>query len=137
MMPRYYQAFDPRPQGVGIARAGLTDALARWGVPQLREMAGLLVSEAVTNAIAHARTRLIVDVAWDGGTLRVEVTDSSPQLPELDADREFGAGGLGLQLIDALSDAWGSLMTANASGSNSSTRDREVPTAAWLPGAPG
>ena len=98
------------PQSVkapGLARS----ALRRWIVDtgctdEFVEDAALLVSEAVTNAVLHARSapRLFATIA--DGQLRIEVHDTSHEPPVL---RAPGAtvGGKGLRIIAAAADAWG------------------------------
>lgn len=112
----------------GAARRFLRGALAEWAAGGLPEAAGLeerlmddgtlLVSELVTNAVVHAGTtvelvcRLDTRESPPGVVIEVsdhhparmlrEDGDSCPQEP--DDDRE---GGRGLQLVAALSDAWG------------------------------
>jgi serine phosphatase RsbU (regulator of sigma subunit)/anti-sigma regulatory factor (Ser/Thr protein kinase) len=74
----------------------------------VRDTALLLVTELVTNAARHAGGDLRVRAGVRTDVLLVEVSDASPQLPELAAlprwDRESGRG---LVLIDALADRWG------------------------------
>lgn len=78
---------------------------------QLTDVAELVLSELVTNAVAHARVpgRLIaVRLELLGGELRIEVHDASSDRPVLlpwpDDDIESGRG---LRLVQTLSNAWG------------------------------
>ena len=77
------------------------DMLAVWNADELTEVAELLTSELVANAVRHAMTAVDLDVSWDDPTLRVEVRDGSPDLPVI---REVpGAdGGYGLRIVGAL-----------------------------------
>ena len=73
----------------------------------------LIVSELVTNSIVHTRSGLdggtvTVALAGDECRARVEVTDDgSPELPRVRAVDFSAESGRGLQLVDALADAWG------------------------------
>ena len=96
----------PELTSVPAARRWLT---ARLGsVPEeLRRTVALLTSELVTNAVLHAATALTVSVRVDGGRVRVEVADGSPQVPSL---KEYGldaATGRGLTVLTTLADEWG------------------------------
>lgn len=65
--------------------------------------AALLTSELVANAVTHAGGACSLDATWVGSALRVEVQDTSPELPVL-GTREILSG---LQLVDALARRWG------------------------------
>ncbi len=69
----------------------------------------LAASEVVTNAVVH--TAVTVDVTMrlhvDGAVMCFEVQDAEPGAPRL-RDRDDGApGGLGLHIVDTLSERWG------------------------------
>lgn len=67
----------------------------------------LLTSELVTNAVRHAPPPLDLVLQHGEPGIRVEVTDSSPDIPynpRPDLDHE---GGRGLWLIEILADRWG------------------------------
>lgn len=80
--------------------------LGSWRNEAARDTAVLLPSEIVTNAIrhAHGETILIIVTTMDHH-LRAEVHDESASLPIPRPSDE--TGGLGLKLIDQLSDQWG------------------------------
>src|SRR5688572_6955450 len=67
----------------------------------------LLVSEAVTNAVLHARSDLRLSVEDFGTSVRVEVADSSPATPRMHRYGTDSATGRGLRLIDRLAQHWG------------------------------
>jgi anti-sigma regulatory factor (Ser/Thr protein kinase) len=99
---------DPVPASVGIARSLVRDSLAGFD-SDAREVALLLTSELVTNAILHARTPLQLGVLVDGGRALVCVADRLAESPALSArahshDRP---GGRGLALVEDLADTWG------------------------------
>jgi anti-sigma regulatory factor (Ser/Thr protein kinase) len=74
--------------------------------PRLREDAGLMVSELVTNALRHGRGPVTLRLTADSDGVRVEVADrgSGPVLVNAAPGAE---GGWGLRLVDRLADAWG------------------------------
>jgi anti-sigma regulatory factor (Ser/Thr protein kinase) len=92
---------------VSKARLFLRHALADWDVGGFEIAAPQVLTELVTNAALHAHSAYTVHLLLDAGHLLVEVTDSSPALPQ---HRHYGAGattGRGIALVEALSEAWG------------------------------
>lgn len=105
----------PGPAAAALARAHLRAAISSWRLPVDVDVAVLLVSELVTNAVTHgdegtgALAAVTMLIRCCGGELRVEVHDRSrdmpvPASPEVPDDSETGRG---LMLVDALADAWG------------------------------
>jgi anti-sigma regulatory factor (Ser/Thr protein kinase) len=97
------------------ARSVVEDAIRTWRVPVDTDVAVLLTSELVTNAVTHgtpaAGTFVLLTIACDAAGLRVDVHDSSGDLPVLDslideapAEAETGRG---LLLVTTLSAEWG------------------------------
>lgn len=75
------------------------------GSGEQRELAELLVSELVTNAVSYSCGKVELVVRDLGPQIRVEVSDESATLPVLRApDLE---GGRGLHLVEAIADRWG------------------------------
>jgi anti-sigma regulatory factor (Ser/Thr protein kinase) len=114
------------PEGASFARRATARAAELWRLDrELTETALLLVSELVTNAIRHGsppvRLSLHLDRATDKatgpGSLRVEVTDSSPTAPELGAGVDPDQiGGRGLLIVQQLAARWGSNVSASRLG---------------------
>jgi anti-sigma regulatory factor (Ser/Thr protein kinase) len=100
---------DPVPSSVALARSFVREGLAGLDVDS-RDVALLLTSELVTNAILHARTPVRLGVLLlDGGGALVCVADGVAGTPMLSArahshDRP---GGRGLALVEDLADTWG------------------------------
>jgi anti-sigma regulatory factor (Ser/Thr protein kinase) len=106
-----------------VARAQLRAAISSWLLPADVDVAVLLVSELVTNAVTHGDdgtgTRggaagVTMLVRCSGGELRVEVHDRSRSMPvpvslQVPDDSETGRG---LMLVDALAAEWGYYRTA-------------------------
>jgi anti-sigma regulatory factor (Ser/Thr protein kinase) len=97
----------PDPISAREARQVLEAALRRWGDEDTLEVAVLLTTELVTNAIVHAGTDFALKVTTDRGVLRVEVSDFSHDPPQLVEVDHLGEHGRGLHLVDALSASWG------------------------------
>jgi anti-sigma regulatory factor (Ser/Thr protein kinase) len=95
---------DPVPNSVPTARRWLREALEFDGRVDV-DIACLLLSELVTNALLHARTPLTVRALDDSRAVRVAVIDSGTPLrgyAPLD-----GSAGRGLDIVSSLADAWG------------------------------
>jgi anti-sigma regulatory factor (Ser/Thr protein kinase) len=98
------------------ARSVVEDAIRAWRVPVDADVAVLLTSELVTNAVTHgtptAGTFVLLAIDCDSACLRVDVHDGSGDLPVLDtglikeapAEAEVGRG---LLLVTSLSAEWG------------------------------
>lgn len=90
------------------ARRLVRTQLACWGLAELIDVAELLASELVTNALHHAWGKPILTLSSQGGTLRCEVRDANPALPHMSHGHHDDEGGRGLSLVDRLSCSWGS-----------------------------
>ena len=99
---------DPVPASVGLARSLVRDSLAGFD-GDARDVALLLTSELVTNAILHARTTVQLGVLVDGDRALVCVADRLPESPALSprAHSHDRPGGRGLALVEDLADTWG------------------------------
>ena len=96
------------PAAAAEARGQVRAAICAWDVPVDPSVAVLLASELVTNAIRY-ETGETVTLAIDcsQGQLRVDVHDSTRDIPvvmETPGDAETGRG---LMLVATLSDEWG------------------------------
>ncbi len=111
--------FEATTAAVPAARRWTRRWLEAWGLQGLIDVAGLLVSELVTNAVVHAGCGPVVTLAATGGSAYIGVVDDEPRLPGRppvsteQAERAFLAeGGRGLILVDALADEWGTTSLA-------------------------
>jgi len=93
---------------VGAARRWLAEFLDghHRSAAQTQD-AELVVSELVTNALRHGLGDVVVRSALDDDVLQVAVTDSGPELPELQPVDPDRIGGVGLQIVDRLASKWG------------------------------
>jgi anti-sigma regulatory factor (Ser/Thr protein kinase) len=89
-----------------VARTAVRKFLGRVADPVLLERAMLLTSELVTNAVIHAATPLILDLAVVDGVLHVQVEDGDSRTPVLLTD-SGSHGGYGLHIVERLADSWG------------------------------
>ena len=99
------------PTSARAARRFVAATLHGWRLDALIEVVVLLAGELVTNAIAHTTATNVgvgLAICLDDDAVRVEVHDTSPQLPELgglaSGDTESGRG---LRLVSALATRWG------------------------------
>lgn len=89
------------------ARAFVSRMLRLWECTDLDEIACLLTSELVTNAVLHAATKVVLRMHLDPPALRVEVEDGAPDLPQPLPLTPWSEHGRGLWLVEALSRRWG------------------------------
>jgi anti-sigma regulatory factor (Ser/Thr protein kinase) len=101
--------FSDEAVSAPLARAFTVDVLEAWGLAHLRDTAALLVTELITNAVAHTVGQCELGLSLQPDVLRLQVRDRSPRLPpqqptEVGPDSE---GGRGLQIVTALADGYG------------------------------
>jgi anti-sigma regulatory factor (Ser/Thr protein kinase) len=103
-------ALPDGPEGASFARRAMARAADLWCLDrELTETALLLVSELTTNAIRHGTPPVRLSLRLERDRLRVEVTDSSPTLPELNDPGPDQIGGRGLQIVQQLAASWGAI----------------------------
>ncbi|MER6090884.1 ATP-binding protein [Streptomyces bluensis] len=95
-------------RAVPEARRALREFLRHWGRPGRSEIAELLTSELVTNALIHTDRDAVLTATVSPQELRVEVRDfvgrrPQPRVP----DAGDGTHGRGLILVQSLADSWG------------------------------
>lgn len=101
-------ALEPTEQAPGTARSAVRQALLPLGCPpRIGQMAELLASEVVTNAIKHCRGDLLLELTVRQRRLRVSVSDDCENPPRLQSGNAEELGGRGLVIVEALAEAWG------------------------------
>jgi anti-sigma regulatory factor (Ser/Thr protein kinase) len=114
------------PSAVPCARLHTRQVLWEWGLSEVAEVAELLLSELVTNAVQATRAnfnhmpvnvrlsanrdRLLIEV-WDGNVQPPVLHKPENDFPTLDAE-----SGRGLFLVETLSERWGWYPTRNPEG---------------------
>jgi anti-sigma regulatory factor (Ser/Thr protein kinase) len=103
------QELRPVPDSVREARLAVGSALSEAGYRGDRDLALLLTSEVVTNAVRHAATPITLSVMADAEAVQVRVADADPShLPVLrTVDGHRDPGGRGLHILDRMSRDWG------------------------------
>jgi anti-sigma regulatory factor (Ser/Thr protein kinase) len=102
-----------RPDQVGAARAFITKVLGE--AEPAADVAVLLASETVTNAVLHSNSRrpggtVTVTVLDISGGVRIDVSDAgSPRSSPVVKPDGCISGGHGLYLVQTLADQWGYL----------------------------
>ena len=98
------------PVAPSVARLFVRNLCQEWGADEVCDVAELLSSELVTNAVIHAKSPVELAAAYDDSlVLRIEVYDRSPD----DVDRtpqtpaEGAEGGRGLAIVARLAFRWG------------------------------
>jgi anti-sigma regulatory factor (Ser/Thr protein kinase) len=108
-MPTFRISLEQTAASPGRARAGVRSFIEEYELCTEPEVALLVLSELVTNAVVHGATPIQVIVTGEAGKLRIDVADGDnhsprPQLRVGDAEQ---VGGRGLQIVNALSQQWG------------------------------
>lgn len=89
----------------------MQELLHDWADPDQVDSAELMVSEMLTNVLTHTDgdALLVAEALGELGTrrLRVEVADSSDELPHKRHPGEMASSGRGVLLMEMLADAWG------------------------------
>lgn len=95
------------PEAAADARSWIATSLTQRGFGHLAEVAELLTSELVTNAVLHAATELTLTLSEPNGSVRVAVSDEDLELPSVGALDVEATSGRGMQLVDTLAPEWG------------------------------
>ncbi|MER5217236.1 ATP-binding protein [Streptomyces sp. NPDC002838] len=100
--------YDPR--AVTVSRRTLRLILTMHGLIGVVDLAELLATELVSNAVLHTKGPAALRVRWSAGVLRIGAWDADPEPPEPPrplADITDLEGGRGLALVRACADLWG------------------------------
>lgn len=101
-------ALDMSPNSVRQARNFFRSSADRLGVSaELRDAGSLAVSEIVTNAIRYGAGPIELRTMLERSSIRVEVSDCGMAMPVPTTAEPDMTGGRGLEIIDAVTQAWG------------------------------
>lgn len=97
------------PQSPRAARRFISDFCSAAKLSQeVCEVAAVLTSELVTNAVRYGGSQAILEARMPGGVLRVSVADDNPALPMVGPAPDVTAeSGRGVLLVSTLSARWG------------------------------
>ncbi|GAA2241181.1 ATPase [Streptomyces ruber] len=98
------------PRAVTISRRTLRLILTLHGLAHLTDLAELLATELITNAVRHTESPAALRVGWSAGVLRIGAWDADPRPLEPSPPPESATepeDGRGLELIRACADLWG------------------------------
>lgn len=90
-----------------VEARGLVGGVCRGMPVDHVEVARLLVSELVTNALQHGSGEVVLVVVRAGEALRVEVHDESLAMPVLTERSSLTERGWGLWLVASMASSWG------------------------------
>ncbi|MFE7268980.1 ATP-binding protein [Streptomyces sp. NPDC057623] len=109
--PWEYSLYIPNdPRAVTVSRRTLRLILTMHGLINLVDVAELLATELVSNAVRHTKGPAALRVRWSAGVLRIGAWDADPEPPEPPRPLERSAeleDGRGLALVRACADLWG------------------------------
>jgi anti-sigma regulatory factor (Ser/Thr protein kinase) len=104
------------PSGLQAARAArghVSRVADGWPLATL-EMAHLLTTELVTNAVLHGDGDVRLTIKGADRAIRVEVTDRNPDMDPMPGgsnSRPSLEGGYGLKIVAGIADDWGTAAT--------------------------
>lgn len=105
------------PASAALARGEVRAALSAWEAGVDADLAVLLTSDLVTNAIVRGEgTVITLAVRCGSGKVRVDVYNTWRALPVVVEAGASSASGPGLALIDALASEWGTFRTPAGMG---------------------
>ncbi|MFG2553697.1 ATP-binding protein [Streptomyces sp. NPDC048581] len=110
--PWEYSLYIPNDvRAVTVSRRTLRLILTMHGLINLVDVAELLATELVSNAVRHTKGPAALRVRWAAGVLRIGAWDADPEPPEaprpLDQEAAELEDGRGLALVRACADLWG------------------------------
>jgi anti-sigma regulatory factor (Ser/Thr protein kinase) len=109
MHQRSARRFPAEVRAEREARRFVEDTLALWGCQELAVAAVLMVSEMFTNAVLHGSGDPQVVIMLHGDRMEVQVYDDETSPPVQRLAGPADTSGRGLQIVDSLSEEWGSV----------------------------
>lgn len=109
--PLAMKLWPPTARSVYRARHELLVTLRTWGMADLADEAGLVLSELMTNAVRHGRMpgrKVGTHFIRRPDGVRIEVHDARDGKPEMRVAEAYDESGRGLALVDAITGRrWG------------------------------
>jgi serine phosphatase RsbU (regulator of sigma subunit)/anti-sigma regulatory factor (Ser/Thr protein kinase) len=100
-------ALASEPGAAGSARGFVRETLSLWQVDDAREIAELLTDELVSNVVCHVGSPMELRVRRGPAGVRIEVDDSSTEVPIVRAPDRMDEHGRGVMLVEQLASDWG------------------------------
>ncbi|WP_405955711.1 ATP-binding protein [Streptomyces phaeochromogenes] len=108
---QYTLSLPNDPRAVTICRRTLRLILTLHGLPHLAEVAELVATELVANAVQHTKGPAAMRLRWVAPVLRIGVWDTDPRPPAAPALaatlNPALESGRGLTLVEECTDKWG------------------------------
>ncbi|MCW2872477.1 MAG: putative regulatory protein [Streptomyces oryziradicis] len=95
------------PRAASLARLILRSVLGLYGLGELTDTAQLVAAELVGNALRHSDGPVHFRMCHRDGSLRLGVSDNSPEPPAYVPLTDDAEGGRGLHLVNGLAEEWG------------------------------
>jgi anti-sigma regulatory factor (Ser/Thr protein kinase) len=105
---RLCELFPAATVAAPLARRLITRACAEWSLLDLSDVAQLVVTELVANAVRHTGGDVVLVVSMRGGQFRISVADDDPRAPRTALPDPHDEHGRGLMMIESLGVDWGS-----------------------------
>jgi hypothetical protein len=112
-MERIETQFPCTDASIASVRGFLRAALHTWELDGFGKVTELLSDELVSNVVRHVGSPMTVRALLQPFSIRIEVDDSSAEMPVLQHPDILEDHGRGVLLIDSLATQWGSEPRAN------------------------
>lgn len=108
---------EPDPTAPSKARGRVREALASWDLDDPDDVTATVITELVTNGVAHGEGPVAAQISYDGLYLHLKVHDNGPGRPVWRLADSWDESGRGLALIAGLIGPWGTIdVTDDAAG---------------------
>ncbi|MGQ4382656.1 ATP-binding protein [Streptomyces sp. SAS_270] len=98
-------------RAVTVCRRTLRLILTMHGLIRIADVAELLATELVSNAVRHTKGPASLRLRWRDGVLRIGAWDADPEPPPPSRELAYASieaeAGRGLELVRACADDWG------------------------------
>jgi anti-sigma regulatory factor (Ser/Thr protein kinase) len=98
---------QPSVTAPAVAREAVRRVATHHLQGDVLDVAELLTSELVTNAVRHGTGVVTLAIELAGRSLAVSVGDDAPDVPQVPPQKLLSLGGRGMLMVDSLAGAWG------------------------------